>query len=67
MLVLSRKVGEEIKIGEDIIITIVDIDRNKIRIGIEAPRDVAIVRTELLSEGPFLHVPQMPIISPSEK
>ena len=48
MLVLSRKLGEKIFIGENICITVVDIDRGKIRIGIEAPRDVPIFRQELL-------------------
>ncbi|MBA4067559.1 MAG: transcriptional regulator [Isosphaera sp.] len=48
MLVLSRKLGEKIYIGENICITVVDIDRGKIRLGIEAPRDIAIYRQELL-------------------
>jgi len=48
MLVLSRKLGEKIHIGPDITITIVDIDRGKIRLGIEAPREVPIFRDELL-------------------
>ena len=48
MLVLSRKLGEKIYIGDDICITVVDIDRGKIRLGIEAPRDVPIYREELL-------------------
>lgn len=48
MLVLSRKLGEKIFIGENICITVVDIDRGKIRLGIEAPRDVKIFREELL-------------------
>lgn len=48
MLVLSRKLGEKIYIGESICITVVDIDRGKIRLGIEAPRDVPIYRQELL-------------------
>ena len=48
MLVLSRKLGEKICIGENICITVVDIDRGKIRLGIEAPRDVPIFRQELL-------------------
>jgi carbon storage regulator len=48
MLVLSRKLGEKIFIGENISITVVDIDRGKIRLGIEAPRDVPIYRQELL-------------------
>ena len=48
MLVLSRKLGEKIYIGDTICITVVDIDRGKIRLGSEAPRDVAIYRQELL-------------------
>lgn len=48
MLVLSRKLGEKIFIGENVCITVVDIDRGKIRLGIEAPRDVPIYRQELL-------------------
>jgi len=49
MLVLSRKLGEKIFINDNICITVVDIDRGKIRLGIEAPRDVPIFRKELLS------------------
>ena len=48
MLVISRKLRERIVIGEDIVITVVDIDRGKIRLGFEAPRDVPIWREELL-------------------
>ena len=48
MLVLSRKLGEKIFIGDNICITVVDIDRGKIRLGIEAPRTVPIYRQELL-------------------
>ena len=48
MLVLSRKYGEKIRIGGDITITVVDIEPNKVRLGIEAPRDVPIYREELL-------------------
>ena len=48
MLVLSRKLGEKIYINDNICITVVDIDRGKIRLGIEAPRDVPIFRKELL-------------------
>ncbi len=49
MLVLSRKLGEKIYINDNICITVVDIDRGKIRLGIEAPRDVPIFRKELLT------------------
>ena len=47
MLVLSRKLGEKIFIGDNICITVVDIDRGKIRLGIEAPPDVAVYREEV--------------------
>jgi carbon storage regulator len=49
MLVLSRKLGEKIFIGDNICITIVDIDRGKIRLGIDAPRTVPVFRQELLA------------------
>ncbi len=49
MLVLSRKLGEKICIGDNICITVVDVERGKIRLGIEAPRDVPIFRQELLT------------------
>ena len=49
MLVLSRKLGEKICIGDNIFITVVDVERGKIRLGIEAPRDVPIFRQELLT------------------
>jgi carbon storage regulator len=54
VLVLSRKLGEKIFIGDDVTITVVDIDRGKIRLGIEAPRDLPIYRQELLphDQGP---------------
>jgi carbon storage regulator len=46
MLVLTRKQGEEIRIGKDVVITIVRSGPN-VRVGIQAPQDVAIVRAEL--------------------
>lgn len=48
MLVLSRKLGEKIVIGDNIVVTVVKIDRNQIRIGIEAPGDVPVFREEIL-------------------
>lgn len=47
MLVLSRKPSEVIQIGSDIFITVVRIGPNTVRLGITAPRDVEIMRTEL--------------------
>jgi carbon storage regulator len=50
MLVLSRKLGEKIVIGDNIVITVVKIDRNQIRIGIEAPHDIPVYREEIAPE-----------------
>ena len=47
MLVLSRKLKEKIHIGHDITITVVRLDGGQVRLGIEAPREVPIVRGEL--------------------
>lgn len=47
MLVLTRKSGERIKIGTDVVIEIVEIDGSKVRVGIEAPKDVRILREEV--------------------
>lgn len=50
MLVLSRKLNEKIKLGEDIEITIVAISGDSVRIGINAPRDLKILRNEIYEE-----------------
>ena len=51
MLVLSRKAGERILIGDDVAITVVRIGPNSVRIGIEAPKSMNIVREELCDFG----------------
>lgn len=60
MLVLTRKVGEEIVIGDNIHIAVVAISGNKARIGISAPKEIVVDREELrekrrnaVSDGPF--------------
>ena len=50
MLVLSRKTSERILIGDEIAITIVRIGANSVRVGIEAPKTMSIVREELKKE-----------------
>lgn len=50
MLVLSRKVGESIIIDNDITVTVVQLSRNRIRLGIDAPQEVPIRRSELDSD-----------------
>jgi carbon storage regulator len=47
MLVLSRKPGEEILVGDNIRITVVEVNGGRVKIGVEAPADVVIHRSEL--------------------
>ena len=48
MLVLKRKVGEVIFIGEEITVTVIEVHGNKVRLGIQAPSSVGILRSELV-------------------
>ena len=48
MLVLSRKLNEKIVIEGGIVITVVKVDRNQVRIGIEAPGHISVFREEIL-------------------
>lgn len=50
MLVLMRKLGQKLMIGDNIEITVTDIGRGQIRLGITAPREVSILRKELWDE-----------------
>jgi carbon storage regulator len=50
VLVLTRKINEALKIGEDVTVTVLSIDGDRIRLGIEAPDEIRIVRKELLEE-----------------
>ena len=47
MLVLSRKESERIRLGDSIVITVVRVSGDKVRLGIEAPADVLVLREEL--------------------
>ena len=51
MLVLTRKLQQQIKIGEQITVTILKVKGNTVRVGISAPRDVRVIRGELPKEG----------------
>ncbi|MFO0961004.1 MAG: carbon storage regulator CsrA [Isosphaeraceae bacterium] len=51
MLVLTRKLNEKIVINGNIVITVVRIDKNQVRIGIEAPNSVPVYREELVKNS----------------
>ena len=47
MLILTRRLGESIRIGDDVAVTVVDIKGAQIRIGVQAPKDVPVHRDEV--------------------
>lgn len=60
MLVLSRKENERIRLGDSIVVTIVRVSGDKVRIGIQAPPHIVVLRDELepfAQNGPHLAVP----------
>ena len=50
MLVLSRRVGESVVIGDEVTVTILEVRGDVVRVGIDAPRSVTVHRAELLQE-----------------
>jgi len=47
MLILTRRVGETLMIGEEVTVTVLGVKGNQVRIGVNAPRDVAVHREEI--------------------
>ena len=52
MLILSRRPGEQMLIGDDILVEVLEISGTQVRLGITAPREVSVLREELLDEPP---------------
>jgi len=47
MLILTRRVGETLKIGDDVNVTVLGVKGNQVRIGVDAPKEVAVHREEI--------------------
>jgi carbon storage regulator len=77
MLVLSRKPGEALRIGEEVEVTVVEVKGDMVRLGIQAPRDIQVWRRELweaivaenikAAEEAAAAAPMIPIIPPKAK
>jgi carbon storage regulator len=49
MLILTRRVGESLMVGDDVTITVLGVKGNQVRVGVKAPKDVAVHREEILT------------------
>jgi carbon storage regulator len=65
MLILTRRVGETVMIGDDVTVTVLGVKGNQVRVGVNAPRDVAVHREEIFErikreeqDGGAPHVPK---------
>ncbi len=61
MLVLTRRVGEKIRIGDDVVITLLGVRGNQYKVGIEAPKSVAVHREEIwqrIQDGDVVGAPE---------
>ena len=50
MLILSRKEGQQIMIGDDIVITIADVSGSRVRIAVNAPKEIRVLRQEVMAQ-----------------
>jgi carbon storage regulator len=65
MLVLSRRESQRIKLGDSIVVTVVRVAGDRVRLGIEAPRDVVVLREELEPHATAVLPPAAPSPSPA--
>jgi len=63
MLVLTRKAGERIVIADNVIVEVLEVQGNRVRIGIQAPQGVTILREELLTGKPEQKKPDVATVS----
>ena len=62
MLVLTRKSMQHIQIGDDIVVTVVEVRGNKVRLGIDVPKEIPICRSELRDINPRLPTDVVPVM-----
>ena len=63
MLILTRKVGESVLIGDDISITVLSVRGNQVKLGVEAPKEVSVHREEIYQR--IKQTPDEPYLGPS--
>lgn len=63
MLVLTRKQGETIRIGDNVVVKVISCGRGKVKIGVDAPTTVRVLRGELSDAVSNLEVRQTPVVS----
>lgn len=51
MLILTRKANERIFIGDDVVLVVLGVENNRVKLGIEAPSDITILREEIVNSG----------------
>jgi carbon storage regulator len=59
MLVINRKVGETIVIGDNVLVTVLESSNGSIRLGIDAPTSVSVLRRELVQDGIVSKLPKI--------
>jgi carbon storage regulator len=67
MLILTRRVGEVLRIGEDVSVTVLGVKGNQVRLGISAPKDVAVHREEIFHRIKSLTAPAVKKLGHSEE
>ena len=64
MLILTRRVGESLMIGDDVTITVLGVKGNQVRIGVKAPKEVAVHREEILNRIEAVSAEKEPLSEP---
>jgi carbon storage regulator len=66
MLILTRRIGESVMIGDDVTVTVLNVHGNQVRIGVHAPRDVPVHREEIFERIRHAQLIEEPSELPTE-